>query len=204
MDSWLIIGIIVVFVLMGFPVLIKLFGVADYSHLRGTGIHADRMNLRDMLQGQMTDYRSVGKSLLLHELSVYVFGDNRYDESFSIETKTDGFFGECGISISKTIDVGEPKKVTTFEIWLFDAKEMETFTKVLMSQHIFSDSFARHELSPEVGEPILVEYGASLKIESARVHLEARILKADYVEDAMLPAQSYFQHLGIEIAAWEK
>jgi hypothetical protein len=43
--------------------------------------------------------------------------------------------GECGVGISETIGVGDPKKVTAFEVWLFDKNDIQTVTKVLMSAH---------------------------------------------------------------------
>jgi hypothetical protein len=202
MEFKIVIAIIAVLFLLAIPELMKLFSVSDYSHLRGKGLNADRMNLRDALRMQMVNY--AGNPPLIHKLSVYVLGDNLYDESFYVESTAGQFLAECGVSISQTIDVGDPKKVTTFELWLFDTHDMTTTTKVLMSEHIFYDTFARQELSAEKGEPVLIEQGNGVKIDSSVLRLEARILDVSYIEDAMLPAKSYFQHVGIEIAVLEK
>ena len=66
-------------------------------------------------------------------MTTYVLGDDLYDESFSIDTASGDFLGEYGVGVSETIGVGEPKKVTALEIWLFDKNDIKTATKVLMS-----------------------------------------------------------------------
>ena len=53
-------------------------------------------------------------------MSTYAFGDDRYDESFTFDAPYGEFLGECGVSISDIIGVGEPKKISAFDIWLFD------------------------------------------------------------------------------------
>jgi hypothetical protein len=41
------------------------------------------------------------------------------------------FMGEYGVGVSEAIGVGEPKKVTALEIWLFDKNDIKTATKGL-------------------------------------------------------------------------
>jgi hypothetical protein len=50
--------------------------------------------------------------------TTYSLGDDLYDDSFSIEGATGDFLGECGVGIGDLIGVGEPKKVSAFEVWL--------------------------------------------------------------------------------------
>ena len=91
-------------------------------------------------------------------MTTYVLGDDLFDDSFSIDSPSGEFLGECGIGISETIGVGEPKKVTAFEVWLFDKNDIQTVTKVLMSSHAFNDSATFQRLQAK-GEPFLVERG---------------------------------------------
>jgi hypothetical protein len=83
-------------------------------------------------------------------MTTYVLGDDLYDESFSIDTGAGEFMGEYGVGVSEAIGVGEPKKVTALEIWLFDKNDIKTATKVLMSQYAFNDPSIRPAWSPRV------------------------------------------------------
>jgi hypothetical protein len=53
-------------------------------------------------------------------MTTYRQGDDLYDDSFSIDSVNGEFLGECGVGIAETIGVGEPKKVTALEVWLFE------------------------------------------------------------------------------------
>jgi hypothetical protein len=135
-------------------------------------------------------------------MSTYMIGDDLYDDSFSIDAPTGEFLGECGVGISETIGVGDPKKVTGFEVWLFDKNDIQTVTKVIMSAHAFGDDKIRTRLESK-GEPILAEPGKQILLETATLQLEARVIDMEYGEGAA-PDQSYFQRLTMELAVWPK
>jgi hypothetical protein len=46
-----------------------------------------------------------------------VAGDDLYDDSFSVDSPSGDFLGECGVGISETIGVGDPKSLG-LEVWL--------------------------------------------------------------------------------------
>ena len=48
-------------------------------------------------------------------MTTYMIGDDLYDDSFSIDSPSGEFLGECGVGISDTIGVGDPKKVTALK-----------------------------------------------------------------------------------------
>jgi hypothetical protein len=68
-------------------------------------------------------------------VTTYALGDDLYEDSFTINSPDGDFLGECGVGISEPIGVGEPKKVTAMEVWLFDRKPSRTSTTVLMSEY---------------------------------------------------------------------
>ncbi len=78
-------------------------------------------------------------------MASYKAGDDLFDDSFSIDSPSGEFLGECGVGISETIGIGVPKKVTAFEVWLFDKNDIQTVTKVLMSAHAFNDPTIRQK-----------------------------------------------------------
>lgn len=135
-------------------------------------------------------------------MTTYMVGDDLFDDSFSIDSPTGEFLGECGVGISESIGVGEPKKVTAFEVWLFDKNDIQTITKVLMSQHAFADDTLRTRLTAK-GDPILVEVGTETELETATLRLVARVVDMAYGTGAS-PAQSHFERVTLELAVWQK
>ena len=132
----------------------------------------------------------------------YVIGDDLYDDSFSIDAPNGAFLGECGVGISDTIGVGDPKKVTAFEVWLFDKNDIQTVTKVLMSSHAMNDSAIKQRLASK-GEPVLLEPGQQLLLETATLQLEAKVVEMVYGQGA-LPSGSFVERLTLELSVWPK
>ncbi len=132
----------------------------------------------------------------------YVQGDDLYDDSYSIDSPAGEFMGECGVSIAETIGVGNPKRVSAFEIWLFDKNDIQTVTKVLMSNHLFRDDAARERLSAK-GEPVLARPGVEMVLETATLQMVARVVDMQYGEGPM-PEDSFFERATLELAVWSK
>ncbi|MFM8323167.1 MAG: hypothetical protein ACKOC5_19830 [Chloroflexota bacterium] len=135
-------------------------------------------------------------------MASYKLGDDLFDDSFSIDSQGGEFLGECGVGISETIGVGDPKKVTAFEVWLFDKNDIQTVTKVLMSRHAFLDNAIRARLEAK-GEPEQAEQGYSFDLETQTLTMKATVVNMEYGEGAM-PGESYFDHLLLELAIWQK
>jgi hypothetical protein len=135
-------------------------------------------------------------------MTTYMVGDDLYDDSFSVDAPTGEFLGECGVGISETVGVGEPKRVTAFEIWLFDKNDIQTVTKVIMSEHAHEDDKLRMRLESK-GELVLAEPGKQILLETATLQLEARIIDMEYGEGAA-PDMSFFGRLTLELAVWPK
>ena len=154
-------------------------------------------------QTEMTDYESIGQEPPISQfVTTYVLGDDLFDDSFSIDSPSGEFLGECGIGISETIGVGDPKKVQAFEVWLFDKNDIQTVTKVLMSSHAYNDAATFQRLQAK-GEPFMVEKGKQVVLETAALQLVATVSDAEYGQGA-LPEESYFDRLTLEIAVWPK
>ncbi len=134
--------------------------------------------------------------------TIYNLGEDKYDDSFSIESPTGDFLGECGVGIGDLIGVGDPNKVSAFEVWLFDKNDIQTVTKVLMSSYSYHDDETRTRLSAK-GDPVVAETGGVISLQTASLEVEARIVDMIYGESA-LPAQSFFERLTIELRAWSR
>jgi hypothetical protein len=131
----------------------------------------------------------------------YALGDDYYDQSFSIETPSGEFLGECGVGISEAIGVGDPKKVTAFEVWLFDKNDIRTVTKVLMTEHCFQDDALRAKLAAK-GEAVLGQEGATIDLATASLRVDAKVIEMEYATGE-LPPNSFVDRLTIELAAWQ-
>ncbi|WP_448335822.1 hypothetical protein [Bellilinea sp.] len=154
-------------------------------------------------QAERTDFAAEGQEAPISQyMTTYIMGDDLYDDSFSIDSPTGEFLGECGVGISETIGVGDPKKVTAFEVWLFDKNDIQTVTKVLMSPHAFNDPAIRQRLESK-GEPIEVAKERRVLLETATLQLEARVVDVSLGGGA-LPENSYFERLTLELAVWPK
>lgn len=135
-------------------------------------------------------------------MTTYRQGDDLYDDSFSIDSDTGEFLGECGVGIAETIGVGEPKKVTALEVWLFDKNDIQTVTKVMMSEHAANDPAIKQRLLSK-GEPVMVEPGMKFLMETATLQMEAKVVDMVYARGP-LPENSYFSRLTLEVSVWQK
>jgi hypothetical protein len=150
-----------------------------------------------------TDFQSMGVAQpVTQNMTTYVLGDDLYDESFSIDTQSGDFLGEYGVGVSEVIGVGDPKKVTALEIWLFDKNDIKTATKVLMSAHAFSDATIRARLEPK-GELVLVDPQKQVMLETATLQLLVKVVDLQYGSGA-LPTNSFFERITLELAIWQK
>jgi len=152
---------------------------------------------------EKTDYVSKGEAPpVAHYITTYVIGDDLFDDSFSIDSPSGEFLGECGVGISETIGVGDPKKVTAFEVWMFDKNDIQTVTKVLMSAHAFNDSSVRSKLEAK-GELVAFEPQRQVVLETQTLQMIATISDMQYGQ-GVLPEGSYFDRVTLELAIWSK
>ncbi len=144
------------------------------KRLAGSGPQATPEEIAETRrQAGYTDYSTKGAEPPIGQfMASYKLGDDLFDNSFSIDSASGEFLGECGVGISETIGVGDHKKVTAFEVWLFDKNDIQTVTKVLMSAHAFNDGTIRQRLEAK-GEPVLVESGIETVLETQTLQLVA-------------------------------
>lgn len=152
---------------------------------------------------QQTDYSELGLAApITRSMTTYVLGDDLYDESFSIESPGGEFMGEFGVGIADTIGVGDPKKVTALEIWLFDKNDIKTATKVLMSEHAYNDPGIRQRLEAK-GELVMLQTQNPVKLETETLQLLVTVADLEY-GSGPLPSRSYIDRSTLELAIWPK
>ena len=170
--------------------------------LPGPGAVAQSDPVSPPEQALQFEPETAGDNSLATFRTIYALGDDDYDDSFSVESPTGDFLGECGVGIGDLIGAGEPNKVSAFEVWLFDKNDIQTVTKVLLSNYAHNDDETRNRLSAK-GDPIMAEPGGVISLQTASLEVEARIVDMTYGESA-LPSQSFFERLTIELRAWSR
>jgi hypothetical protein len=148
------------------------------------------------------EWEGIGQPPLKHVFTTYELGEDTYDESASIETPMGEFLGEMGVGISETIGVGDPDKVTAFEVWLFDKSDIRTVTKVLMSEHAFNDEGLRTRLASK-GEAVLARPGSPFALETSGLQVRVNVTDLMYGEGEA-PPRSFFTKLTVELMAYTK
>jgi hypothetical protein len=144
----------------------------------------------------------VGAPPFTHFMSAYVLGDDLYSDSFAIEPDG-GFAGEVGVEISEVIGEGTPKKVTAFEIFVFDQADIQTLTYVLVSEHAYQDEALRAKLAPRGEQLIVARSGGSINLETKNMTMQVKMVALEYGEGSM-PPNSFFGKLTLSLAIWLK
>ena len=114
-----------------------------------------------------------------HFETTYQMGDEAYDVSYSVESTTGEFLGECGVSALERAEVGAPGKFTAFDIWLFDKRDSRTETKALLSERGANDAALRAKLADR-RELVVAEKGKTVILETDNLYLYATITDLEY------------------------
>jgi len=198
---------LVLFIILGALIAVAAVAAAAFWLLRGgrrSGAGTPAQQAADATRAvEKTDYVAMGEAPPVAQyVTTYVIGDDLFDDSFSIDSPSGEFLGECGVGISETIGVGDPKKVTAFEVWMFDKNDIQTVTKVLMSPHAFSDPGFRSKLEAK-GELIPVQPQKQVVLETQTLQMIATVSDMQYGQGG-LPDGSYFDRITLELAIWSK
>jgi len=117
---------------------------------------------------------AMSATALGHFETTYHLGDEGYDISYSIESASGEFLGECGVSALEELGIGEPGRASAVELWLFDKEDVRTETKILMTEQAFGDEALRERLANK-GTLVQAERGKIVTIETANLRLSATI-----------------------------
>ena len=126
----------------------------------------------------------------------YTFGQDNFDEFFTIETADGAFLGESGIGILESIPDTSPKQVVSFDVGLFDKTDITTLSRVVMSEHAFNDESIRAKVdaNPQA-EAVLAKPGETITLETSALRVEAKIEDMAYGEGGNV----YFDRLKVAL-----
>jgi hypothetical protein len=132
-----------------------------------------------------------GRPPLKQWTGTYTFGQDNYDEFFTIETDDGDFLGESGIGIMDSVPGTSPKQVLSFDVGLFDKTDITTLSRVVMSPYAYKDEPVRNkvEANPQA-DAILAQPGKKFSFETTAMRVEAEILDVEFDAE-----QKYFEKL---------
>jgi hypothetical protein len=144
------------------------------------------------------DYSAEEIPPISRNIAAYQLGNDLFDEVYSIESDGE-FLGEYGAAIADYTGVGGPKKVSAFEVWLFDKNHIPTTTRVLMSEQAYADTGKRQKLEAK-GETLLAEPDRPVVLETNTLRLVARLIDMNYAQGA---AGTYFERFVLELKVFQ-
>ena len=128
--------------------------------------------------------------------AVYTQGDEGFDQSFDIEGPDGSYWGECGMTLSETVQ-GDPTRATALEVWLFDKSDIRTVTKVLMSDFAYGNQGLREKLSSR-GDALLLAPNLGFVLDAQTLRLMGKIVELEY-DDLQAPARSSISRLRVQM-----
>lgn len=126
-----------------------------------------------------------------------------FDTSYSIETDSGEFLGECGVGVAETFGDTSPERVCAMEVWLFDKSDIRTTTKVIASDYALQDPDTRNAVSGR-GDATRAQAGQSIVLETASLRLQVDMVGMVYAQSPDAPPKSYFQELTLDLTATRK
>ncbi len=181
----------------------------DFAAIMRVSPRVRRVNEEKVIgrQGQVTLKSVVTPNetgeLITKVESTYQFGDDLYDDSFSIDTSSGKYLGEMGVAIKENLGINSPKKVIAFEVWLFDVNDIKSNTKILISEFGFNDPMLRVKLEPS-GELVQAMPNGVFVVETVTLYVVASLIEMKYFSSTSSPDNSCFERIKIEMAAFQK
>ena len=128
----------------------------------------------------------------------YRYGEDNYEEGFTINNPMGEFLGECGVSIADRLDLSTPAKVCALGVWVFDKNDVQfkSVMKVVMTPNAFNDAFIRNKLS-RLGDHVLAQ-NTVFEIDTATMRVEVN------VTDLTVNPAGYFERVKLGFNVYRK
>jgi hypothetical protein len=141
-----------------------------------------------------------GKDQALAEYQItYSANDQLFDLSFEIN-KSSRYAGDFGVLVAKTLNVKQGQ-ATALEIWLFDARNAQTLSLILMSDFCNSQPDLRAEMEQK-GKAELLQPGTVTNLNTNEIIVKTQVLQVEY-EPNTSNANSVFKKVTLKIGAWD-
>lgn len=178
----LLLGVLLTLFLIGIAVFAYIFflkgNIAGGKRRQHTVFEREQDDVPAPVESEGSPGQISNEGLVKQFITEYVYGNDLYDDTFSIDAVSGEFLGECGVGILDTIGNTE-STVTAFEVWLFDKNDVQTVTKVLMTDYAMKDMDIRQRLEVK-GEPVQIQPNMVIALETATLSLEAKVLNVEY------------------------
>lgn len=140
-----------------------------------------------------------GKEQPLAEYQItYSADDQLFDLSFEIN-KSSRYAGDFGVSVAKWMDANK-SQATALEVWLFDARNAQTRSVILISEFCNSQPILRAEMEQK-GQVEMLQTGAIINLSTNEIIVKTQVLHVDY-DPVASDANSIFKKVTLNISAW--
>jgi hypothetical protein len=128
----------------------------------------------------------------------YTLGDDDFRAEYPLRDPAGQSIGECALRMTEAFVMGPPQRIPAFELQLFDKYELRTRTKVLMSPAAQEEEALWAKLAIR-GEPLVLQPGDVIELETANLKLRAEVRNLAYVGGTR-PPDLYFERLVVEMS----
>jgi hypothetical protein len=143
-----------------------------------------------------------GESLLNTFNTVYVHGDERYDEGFPINATSGEMIGECGASVAEKIGLEVPAPVAALAVWVFDKSDFHSKTKVLVTPYVYANDVIRAKVS-ERGEVIQARPNLLFEVPTGQLRVEVEVRTLQMRPSGANP-DAYFERVNLEFRVFKR
>ncbi len=138
-------------------------------------------------------YEGEGTPPITQWQSSYKIERDQYNEDFEIQNAEGAFLGNIGIEKDQD-SAPSPKQVTDFIMWVFDATDIKTYNRFIMTEKSYNDEDLRAELEAEpLSQVVLAQPNGNFTIETTALRVEVKIDEMEYIEGG----NAYFNKFSI-------
>ncbi|MFZ5845396.1 MAG: NYN domain-containing protein, partial [Patescibacteria group bacterium] len=144
-----------------------------------------------------------GVTPITQTTTAYRYGEEEYDESFSIDSSAGDFLGEYGVGQSETIGTETPAKMIALEVWLFDKGDTKTQTKYLLTPQAFSDREITAVMASK-GEPVEIQKGKQYLLRTKNFDLLVTVVALEYSDGKGTAPDSYLEKVTLDFKVYPR
>lgn len=133
-------------------------------------------------------------------VAIYQMGEPDYDEGFDINDPVDGYMGQCGLQLVDPIGRNRDQ-AAALQVWLWDSRDTDTYTLVLMSDGAYRDTALRSAQAGE-HEVMAVRPGQEFELASHDLLLKGRVERIEYADQE--PVRTLFSEVQVRLQMYRK
>ncbi len=132
----------------------------------------------------------------------YNYGDENFDVSYSVDSKSGEFLGEYGIGFEKTANSGGVQKIVAFQMWLFDKNDIKTSFKYYVNSYVMGNLDMLNNLRKH-GEVVEAEKQKKIVLETETLVAEITVIDMQFAKNKITNVM-FFNRFVAKFNVWSK